>query len=77
MGRGRPRGTSEVGEGPCPIGRRWVAGTGPAAAHAVGTKIGEAAPLTCGPEHSVGHLNPFKSVNSIQMNLNQTYSNFI
>jgi hypothetical protein len=39
----------------------------------------EAVPLTCGPGHSAGHFNPFKSVNSIQMNwiLNQTRSNSI
>jgi hypothetical protein len=44
-----------------------------------GFEIGDAAPLTCGPGHSAGRLNPFKSVNAIQMdlNLNQTRSNFL
>jgi hypothetical protein len=31
---------------------------------------GEAVPLTCGLGHSARHLNPFKTVNPIQMNLN-------
>jgi hypothetical protein len=44
-----------------------------------GAGTGEVAPLMCGPGHNAGHLNPFKSVNSIQMNLilNQTRLNFI
>jgi hypothetical protein len=42
-------------------------------------EAGETTPLTCGPGHSAGHLNPFKSINAIQMDLNsnQTRSNFI
>jgi hypothetical protein len=36
----------------------------------VNSDKGEATPLTCGLGHSVRRLNPFKSVNSIQMNLN-------
>jgi hypothetical protein len=42
-------------------------------------EVGEIAPPTCGPGHSAGHLNPFISANVIQMdlNLNQTCSNFI
>jgi hypothetical protein len=44
-----------------------------------GFETRETAPLTCGLGHSVGRLNPFKSVNVIQMDLNsnQTHSNFL
>jgi hypothetical protein len=38
-------------------------------------RTGEAAPLTCGTNNSVRHLNPFKLVNSIQMNLNLNQTN--
>jgi hypothetical protein len=50
---------------------------GGACRHVVSAETGESAPLTCGPGQSAGRLNPFKSVNSIQMNLNQPHANVI